>query len=223
VKDFWTVVKNKSLIIHHRKSRYNNSAAGPNKPPIIILPGIGSSWSSLKDFIDFAHNSGYPVYAVPALKFNFFSIPDSTSAVRKLIDDEQLSRVIIVGHSKGALIGKYVIDHCNQDQKILGLVAVAAPFRGSGYAKYFPFRSYTELLPTSHSIKTLMNHSHMNHRIISIYPEWDNKINSELGSHLQGARKNVKVAIKGHDVIMSDKTVWKDILEYIEELNNDPA
>ncbi len=104
---------------------YDNDPVQTNKPSLLFCPESGALGVPIKKFIDFVHNSGYPVYAVPALKFNFFSIQ-----FRRYCQEIKWWRtaqgVIIVGHSKGALIGKYVLDHLNQVKKWEGLSQLRA-------------------------------------------------------------------------------------------------
>lgn len=99
--------------------------------------------------------SGHPTYIVPKLGHNFASIPKAARVVhkavlevvpkyrhivphiqykarrvREIIDKHNAENVVLVAHSKGGLIGKYVLIHFNQDKKIKGMVAIATPFSG---------------------------------------------------------------------------------------------
>lgn len=188
------------------------------KNPIIILPGILGKWSFMKSLTDKLSLSGYPVYVVPKLRNNLFNIPLSAKLVRDLIEENKIENAIIVAHSKGGLIGKYLLNFENRDKKVLGMVSIAAPFSGSSIVKLIPHKSFLELLPDSYIIKKLKEKSEVNKKIISIIPAFDNHIWSDSGSYLDGALENVTVSSKGHHKIIFDKGLKDIIIKSINKI-----
>lgn len=185
------------------------------KAPIILIPGISNKWGFLKHLGDKISIKGHPVYIVPKLKFNLFDIKTSAKIVREIIDKNNLQNAVIVGHSKGGLIGKYLLIHENQDEKVKGLIAIATPFSGSRLANQIPGKAHKELAPESKVIQELNFHKEVNSKIISIMPEFDNHVWHGKGSNLSGAI-NIKVPTKGHHKIVFDKKVIKKIIELID-------
>ena len=184
------------------------------KVPVILIPGNSNKWGFLKKLADTISNLGHPIYISQKLGLNLFDIPTSAKIVREIIDDNKLENVVLIGHSKGGIVGKYLLIHENKDNKIKGLIAIATPFSGSTLAKIFSRKSHGELAPESKIIQELDSHKEVNSKIVSIMPEFDNHVWSDKGSNLPGA-KNIVVPIKGHHKIVFDKDVTKKISELI--------
>ena len=206
------------MLIHKNPPEHYLGFVIDKKAPIILIPGISNKWGFLKHLGDKISAKGHPVYIVNELKFNIFDIQTSAKIVREIIDKNNLEKAIIVGHSKGGLIGKYFLVHENKDEKVKGLIAIATPFSGSKLANQIPGRAHKELAPESKVIGELNSHKEYNFKIISIMPEFDNHVWHEKGSFLQGAL-NIKVPIKGHHKIVFDKDVIKKIIELIGKFN----
>lgn len=209
---------NALMLIHKNPPKHYLGFVLKGKIPIILIPGISNKWGFLKYVGDCISKKGHPVYIVNKLGFNLFDIPASAKIVREIIDKNNLKNAIIVGHSKGGIIGKYLLIHENKDNGIKGLIAIGAPFSGSKLARNFFKKSLKELTPESKMIQALNSHKEVNCKIISIMPEFDNHVWHEKGSNLSGA-VNIKVPIKGHHKIVFDKDAINKILELIGKFN----
>jgi len=198
----------------------------------------------MKSLGDSISREGHPVYIVPELGFNLHSIPQSAKTLhlfilsifiekkktkiisehalkaKTFIDSQTIEKIIIVAHSKGGLIGKYLLAHHNHDKKILGLISIATPFSGSAMAKLVPIESARELQKDSALLKDLGKHPEINKLITSIIPKYDNHVWSENGSYLEGA-KNINVEVSGHHKILFDKEVQNIIVERIEQITKE--
>jgi pimeloyl-ACP methyl ester carboxylesterase len=233
------------MFLHEEPPKHYLGYVVEGKVPIFLIPGILEKWGIMKNLGDKISLAGYPVYIVPHLKYNLYSIPKAarifksfvtylisklkrekftisshSSEVHKLIEKHNLKNVILVTHSKGGLIGKYLLIHHNEDHRIKGLVAIAAPFSGSGLAKLILHDSYQELSEDSKIINDLSEHKEVNHQIISIYPKYDNYVWSNQGSFLEGA-ENIEVNVYGHNKILFSKETEKKVLESIEKLSKE--
>src|SRR5258708_5858102 len=194
------------------------------KVPVILIPGILGKWGYMKELGDKLSLRGHPVYIIPELEMNIFSIPFSAKmlralviravptpfhvqprvikgaeTVRKFIEQKNLKGAIIVAHSKGGLIGKYLLSHYNPDHRVLGMVTISTPFAGSALAKFIPHQAFKELKTDSEIIADLERHKKTNSQIISVFPEFDTHIWSKSGSYLQGAADNIQVPVGGHN------------------------
>ena len=206
-------------LLHHKAPAHYLGHIQEGKVPIILIPGILGRWSFLKDLGDKIPLEGHPVYIVPNLKYNLFSIPESARIVREMVDTVKketphFSNTIIIAHSKGGLIGKYFLIHYNKDKPVSSMISIATPYSGSAMANLVPLDPIRELRNDSTIIKDLNTHSHVNSIITSIIPEYDNHVWAEEGSYLQGAT-NIQVPVHGHHRIVFDKGVQKIILEQI--------
>lgn len=186
------------------------------KNPVVLIPGNSNKWGFYKRLSDAISHFGYPVYVVDKLWLNLFDIPTSAKIVREIIDKNNLKNVVLLGHSKGGVVGKYILIHENKDRKISRLIAIASPFSGSSIVDHLPYKSFRELSPKSKIIQETNSNKEMNSKIISIMPEFDNHVWSDKGSYLEGAL-NIKIPIKGHHKIVFDKNAIKKIIELIEK------
>lgn len=188
------------------------------KVPIILLPGIFGRWAFLKPLADYISLLGHPVYVVPKLGNNLVDIPTSAQLVREVIAENNLTHAIIVAHSKGGLVAKYLLAHENADHRTDGLVAVATPFSGSRLGNYFSYYPAQELATDSAIILYLQSHTQVNAHIISIIPQYDNYVWHEQTSFLAGAKDNIYVPNHGHSQLLRDRHVWTIIADAIHRL-----
>ncbi|MEK7465318.1 MAG: hypothetical protein AAB631_00915 [Patescibacteria group bacterium] len=85
-----------------------------DKKPIILIPGVYEKWHFLKALADPLSRMGHPVYALEHLGYNTKEIHRSAQLVRELIDKQNLNNIVILAHSKGGLIGKYLLAFNNK-------------------------------------------------------------------------------------------------------------
>ncbi|HEV2339471.1 MAG TPA: hypothetical protein VGT05_01750 [Patescibacteria group bacterium] len=184
------------------------------KSPVILLPGIIERWGFLRKIGDAVSQAGHAVYVVPSLGDNLHTIQDSARITREVIEKNNLNHVVLIAHSKGGLIGKYLLVHDNEDGRIDTLIAIATPFSGSPVAGVVPFTPFKELLPGSEVIRELQSHEEVNGQIVSIFPEFDNHIPS--GSYLQGA-ENIRIHEKGHHKVLFHSEAVMQVLSLLQK------
>lgn len=183
------------------------------KEPVILLAGVTNTWRSLKKIGDKISLEGHPVYIVPNLGRNFKDIESSAKIVEEVIDENHLENVIIIAHSKGGLIGKYLLI---QDKRIKKLVAIATPFAGSYIARIFPHKTLRELSPKSKIIAKISSHTEVDKKIISIIPAFDNHVFPRGSSYLQGA-KNIRIRVYGHHTPLFLANVAQKVLDLLKD------
>jgi pimeloyl-ACP methyl ester carboxylesterase len=216
IVDYLYAIRGYGHMFLYREPAHYRGYVAKGKAPVILIPGIAGKWQSLKYFGDHLSRLGHPVY-IPRLRgFNMGEIKEGAKVIRELIDENDLKNVILVGHSKGGLIGKYILAHHNADSRVDKLIAIATPFAGSRIAAAAPFRAYAELHPASSAIKQLREHENVNSRIISLYGTFDNHIWPQGSAILPGA-KNIEVPVNGHHKILFDKNVLKIVDKEAED------
>ena len=206
------------MYLHSKSPKHYQGYIVKGKYPVILIPGLTERWAFLKSLGDKISMAGHPVYVIPKLKHNLLSIPKSAKIVEEIIDENKLRNVILVTHSKGGLIGKYLLMHLIDKGKIKGMIAIATPFAGSSLAKLISHHSFKELAEGSEIIDNLKSHQEVNSKIISLYPEFDNQIMKENSSFLAGA-ENIKIDVKGHHKIIFDKDTQMKILGLVSRLS----
>lgn len=184
---------------------------------LVLIPGIGEQWGMFKPMMDFLNSKGYIVHVIPELGYNMQSVPVAAQMVADTIDKQKIKNTILVSHSKGSLIGKYLMAH-NDLIYIRGMVVLAGVFKGTPWVKISPLPAHREMHPASKIINQLGNKMEINKKIISIFPEWDHYLSSTKSSYLEGALANVELKMRGHVRIVYTKQVWEEILRAIEKL-----
>lgn len=195
-------------------SRYDTTRltrnADPSLSPIIIIPGVYEKWQFMKPIAKLLARRGYGVHVIEGLGYNVGNVEDMASIVAMYIDAHKLHNCVIVAHSKGGLIGKYLLTHQTSKIKINKLIALNTPFSGSKYAFLLPIKTVKIFAPSSKIITSLTAHTDSNENITSIYAAFDPHIPG--GSHLEGAT-NIKLDIAGHFRIMHNKKVHQAIID----------
>ena len=185
----------------------------PGGKPVLLIPGVYETWHFVKPIAKLLHSSGYDVHIVDGLGNNKGTVYEMAEVVNDYINLHHLTQVTIISHSKGGLIGKYLLGLVKDQSKIRKLIALNAPYSGTRYAYLLPVRSLRIFVPNSQILKELALDKENNKRIVSLYGLFDPHIPG--GSVLEGA-KNVQVKTRGHFRILNDPSVHKAILENIE-------
>jgi pimeloyl-ACP methyl ester carboxylesterase len=186
------------------------------KPSIILIPGVYEHWQFMKPLAALLHHHAYDVHVVEGLGYNRHDIMTTASVVQAYVASHNIKQCILVAHSKGGLIGKYLLTTNNRDGRILGLVALNTPFSGSRYAYLFLiFKSLRIFIPNSSILKLLSKNQLVNQSIVSIYSKFDPHIPG--GSYLEGA-KNIQLETHGHFRIVNDQVVHRILLEELARI-----
>lgn len=171
---------------------------------VLLIPGVYERWQFMRAVGGRLAKRGYAVHVVEPLGRNLSSIPDAAAIAQRYLDDNDLRGVIVVAHSKGGLIAKYMMSFDDPTGRIRGLVAIATPFAGSSLARYAPTRALRAFAPTETTLALLAEQAEVNSRIVSIFPEFDPHIPG--GSHLEGAL-NIQLPVDGHFRLLVDPHV----------------
>jgi triacylglycerol lipase len=144
---------------------------------------------------------------VTALQRNRRPIAFGASAVVDYIRRENLSRVVIVAHSKGGLIGKQVM---MTEESVSSMVAICTPFSGSRYAEFMLLPSLRAFRANNTALVALRANEVANARIVSVFGRFDPHIPE--GSELVGA-KNIQIDTGGHFRIMAHPDTIAAVLQ----------
>ena len=179
-----------------------------DRSPIVVLPGVYETWRFLEPLIRRLHDDGHPVHVIDPLGRNDRSVPVAARLVADYLEANGLGDVVLLAHSKGGLVGKYVMSLGGGGARISGMLAVAAPFAGSRYARLMLLPSLRIFTPDDPTILALSREATVNPRIVSVYGRFDPHIPG--GSRLDGA-KNVELDTGGHFRILAHPRVLAEL------------
>lgn len=183
------------------------SFASGSAEHIVVLPGVYETWKFLQPLVVALHDRGHPVHIVDALRRNQGPVVDMARSVAEFLEQNDLTDVILVAHSKGGLAGKLVMTG-PAGERVRSMLAIATPFGGSRYARLMLSRTLREFSPEDPSIRSLGQQLTVNARIVSIYAAFDPHIPE--GSELAGA-KNVRLDMGGHFRILAHPRVLAEL------------
>lgn len=178
--------------------------------PVVVIPGIYEDWRFVLPLVKRLHEAGHPVHVVTVLQRNRLAVPQAAELIAGYLRDRNLKDVMIVAHSKGGLIGKYVMMCLDPDGRISGMVAVCSPFSGSRYAAFMLLPSLRAFSPRNAVTVQLSREERVNERITSVYGIFDPHIPE--GSVLPGAR-NIRLDTAGHFRILAHEDTIRTILD----------
>jgi len=188
----------------------------PSKKQVILLPGIYERWEFMKPIARVLLAAGYSVHVIEGLGYNRGRVDQAAKLVESYVTANNLKNCVIVAHSKGGLIGKYLLSYGNT-RRFKGMVALNTPFGGSVYAYLLPLASLRMFAPTSSLLALLSKDEAANKRIHSIYGVFDPHIPG--GSFLKGAT-NIRLKAYGHFRIIQDSRVHRALLDAVKTLSS---
>jgi len=191
-----------------------------DRAPVLILPGVYESWPFLRPLIDALHADGHPVHVVSPLRRNRRPVALSAEVVADQLTRLDLHGVVIVAHSKGGLIGKYLMTQLDPDGRVDRMIAISTPFSGSRYARYLLLPSLRALAGTDPALRSLGADDRLNARIVSIFGRFDPHIPE--GSSLPGA-ENVRIDTGGHFRILGHPDTVRRVLAAASAAGDGPA
>ncbi|KQN46087.1 alpha/beta fold hydrolase [Frigoribacterium sp. Leaf44] len=163
--------------------------------PVLVIPGVWETWSFLRPMIERLHAEGHPVHVLDDLRWNSRPVEATARDVAAYLLTHGLTDVVIVAHSKGGLIGKYVMALLDETHRVRSMVAVCSPFSGSRYATWLVLPALRAFSPRDATTMLLARDESVNGRITSVFGEFDPHIPE--GSELPGA-VNVRLHAGGH-------------------------
>lgn len=181
--------------------------------PIVVIPGVYETWRFLLPLIITMHDRGHPVHVIDPLKWNRRPVAEAAGAVTAYLEGHDLRDVVLVAHSKGGLVGKYVMSLGTGAARVTSMLAIAAPFGGSRFADFMVVPSLRAFRPADATIIALSQELAVNPRIVSVYGQFDPHI--PKGSELAGA-KNVELDTGGHFRILAHPRVIAELAALAE-------
>jgi len=186
-------------------------AGAGDRVPVVVLPGIFETWRFLRPLAQHIHSAGHPVHVVTGLEDNRMSVPEAAALVNRHLEEQDLTGVVIVAHSKGGLVAKYLMGMPDSGPRIRSAVTISTPYAGSSLARFIPLPSVRALMPDTPGLLRLALSRAVNAQIVSVWGWFDPHVPE--GSHLEGAR-NIELDVGGHFRILARP----ELLEIVDEV-----
>lgn len=194
---------------------------------VVLVQGVVERWHFLEPLARRLVRAGHGVRLVPELGRNLAPIVEAAEVVDRVVDGVAAAhpeaRIVLVGHSKGGLIGKRVLV-----QRALrpdaaqpaGLVALATPFAGSTRARLLRGSAIREFDPSSEILAALAAERAADARIRLVLPRIDPHI---PGNALPEGMAGVRLRSSGHFRPLATREAAEAVLAAIAELTAAPA
>jgi hypothetical protein len=186
------------------------------KASVVLIPGIFEKWHFLQTVADEVSLKGHPVHVIESIGYNDKAIHKTAREVLNYIKANHITGAVIIAHSKGGLVGKYLMSMPEGRRRVKKIIAIASPFAGSKIVHLVKHRLLNELAPDSAVIRNLKKNKQLNRKIVSIFGEFDNHVWPTESCRLLGA-KNYQVSAHGHHKILEDKKVCSIILKELKK------
>lgn len=191
---------------------------GPTDAPVVALaiPGAWDSWHFMEPLAKLVSKRGIRVHFVPELGHHLMSVSEALPLVARALEtvmDEAAGRpVIVLGHSKGGIVGlRLLADRIARNVvQPVGLVALSTPFGGSAWADRTRLGAVRELRLASDTIVQVRKDALSGVRIVSVRPSRDPHITSQF---VPDSAKRLRIDTAGHFQTLSTAagaraTVW---------------
>ncbi|TQL48205.1 putative serine esterase DUF676 [Homoserinimonas aerilata] len=198
-------------------------------PAVVLIPGVYERWGFLATLAGRLNARGHRIVVIEGLRDNRMPVRDGADEVAAAIAAHGPGRYVLVGHSKGGLIGKALLARAEADPaaaglrgvELIGMVAIATPFAGSAYARYLPGRTLRGLAPADETIVALARAEAVNRRIVSVLPAFDPHIPGERT--LGGGSTTVTLRASGHFRVLRQEATIAAVVEGIDSLGGGPS
>lgn len=194
---------------------------------VVLIPGVVERWHFMAPLAERIARAGHAAHFVPELGRNLRPVLESAPVVGAVVDRVAAAnphaRIVLVGHSKGGLIGKRVLVDRALDAsrpQPAGLVALATPFAGSSRAKLLPGGYIREFDPSNAMLAALAAERSADGRIRVVLPRIDPHVPE---NRVPDGMRGVRLQAAGHFRPLATREAAGAVLAAIAELTAAPA
>ncbi len=174
-----------------------------SKTDVIYIQGFRETWNFAEFIGDELNSRGHRIHMIRDFEKNTRTIQQSAEILNEYIARNKISNPLLIGHSRGGLIGKYYLDYLVGKDNDIRLVSIATPYGGSLVA-HLSFMNLYEMIPNSKVLKKILSNKNNHHKIVNIHAKIDNHIWPNRNAVLPGGT-NVEINIIGHTRILRSK------------------
>lgn len=203
----------KTYLLSFGKTPPHNWTQG-HKGDVILIQGFAESWYFLQHLGNYLNQKGYRIHTIPELNYNTQSTHQSVQIIEKYLDQRNLSQIILLSHSKGGVVAKSFLDTSDKSATVHRSFSIASPYQGTIWG-YFHLFSLHETIPGSKHVRQILHNTDHLHKIINIYPKWDNHVIPQQNTVLPGA-VNIEINIHGHTRVIHTRQTIEIIDQYLQ-------
>lgn len=183
---------------------------GGTRVPVVLLPGTYEPWRYLLPWARTLHAAGHPVVVLPALGSGRAPVADAAATARSALNGAEVGGGVLLGHSRGGLVGKALLLDPVIGSRLAGLVAISTPWRGSTRVRGPLRRTALRTVAAGDPwIEALSQRTDANTKITAIRPAWDEFVTDHRAP--VGARA-ITLGVGGHLRMVLDPDVHAVIL-----------
>lgn len=178
------------------------------KGDVVLIPGFNESWYFFYDLANAINKFGYRVHI---FEYNTYKRIDETAEIlEKYIQDHNLKKATLIGHSKGGLVIRRLAEKSDFTGKC---ITISTPNMGSWFG-YLRFLNLFEMAPKSEFLRNLSSSTKASN-FFNYYSSLDNYVLPNKNLILENA-ENIKIKTKGHTRILKSKELIQNILEHLK-------
>jgi alpha-beta hydrolase superfamily lysophospholipase len=188
----------------------------------VLIPGVVERWHFMEPLGKRLAHAGLAVHFTPGLGRNLLPVLESAPIVGEVVDRVAAAhphaRIVLVGHSKGGLIGKrLLVDRALHPLKPqpAGLVALATPFAGSSRARLLPGEYLREFDPSNEMLLALAAERSADARIRVVLPQLDPHVPK---NRVPDGMRGVRLRASGHFRPLATAEAARAVIAAIHEL-----
>lgn len=168
---------------------------------VVVIPGYGGNYVFYEKVANYLNSKDYRIVLLNDFD-GYESIADQSKKYAKLIDGIN-GEVVVIGHSRGALVGKMIMDdYPETNVKIKKLISISAPWQGS-LIGYIPLKNLGELKLDSEMIEKLSENKSNLGKIVNFRAKVDDRVLPNSGLELDGVESRI-IDVVGHSRILFD-------------------
>ena len=181
------------------------------KGTFVFIPGFMDTWGPFKKLGNVLNKNGFKIIFLDNVN-TFAKIETIADQSASVLKSNSLQNFYLIGHSKGGLTTKYLLDNYPEiNKKCIKAFTVSTPWNGTVFAK-IKLLNFYQLVPYSKFLQQCSITTESCKKIINIYPKFDNSVVPNNFLILEGV-KNIKTKDVGHTNVLSSKELLNIILE----------
>ena len=187
----------------------------------LAVPGAWDSWHFMEPLAKALESRRVRVHFVPELGHHLMSVAEAAPLVARALEgvmEEAAGRpVVVIGHSKGGIVGLRVLAEriARNVVQPIGLVALSTPFGGSAWADRTRLGAVRELRLTSEVVAQVRKDAGSGVRIVSVRPQRDPHVTSQF---VPALASRLRIRSAGHFQTLSSAAGARAAMWGIREL-----
>lgn len=186
-----------------------------SKNDVLLVHGFGGNFTFLLYIAQKLNSLGYKIHVITNTHM-LGTAKNEARIVSEYIQKNNLSNFILIGHSKGGIVLKYLLETNQAVQNNCKLfISICSPFNGTVFA-YLSLFNLVELTPRSSLIKTFVSTQKSKVKHINFYARLDELVIPNKNAILDSPNtENIRVNVIGHTNILQSWVLIKQLEHFM--------